>query len=594
MSVDKSRSTGNPNKKKSPMDVDDDDRTVSSSGSGKNGHEMAEINVKWCLTGISDVTTAKNVLIHILATIIHSFTDDVTIIDHKAREFTNPDGYATIKSIEAEIHTAKLPIHKAKTKNERQLNRWYATHTIRTSQSISTIKNHFVVNELLRQQKAYVTIHQFNIKDWDIAHLGFLQRHNVLHITKNQTKIKINNMMHEIEGNHPQIELANTRVKSGQKAILSHMTQAYEIQCKRDDSTKILKLLKSGKFRQTMDFVPYAYKKHKPEAFLQAIQNQNKCLTETWILKISGFTNEAIKNCQQLLLEHEGAIEIIPSNNYQITGDWKILVNRRNITKYYKWLQTHLPRIVSAIPDHIQIPENYPAYHINSNPPTNHQDTEQEDDDSYDTMFSNAMTETTNQSPTTYEIPEELYTPTIHPTESSQPPTHISDISSDKTTWAQRAQPSQSYYPQQTPTRNQHQTNKNIKNNPKVALPKEVHVDNSTHTDLHQAMANLQSKTLEEMQILSDQNTTLQKENHDLKHELQRLSTRMEAIFTMLQDQKTHHDTLPPNKRANTMPTPTKRRNPNNLMQDASQHNTGLEAPTKPPDRDSEHLDDQT
>ena len=68
MFVDKSRSTGNPNKNKTDMEEDDDDRTVSSSGSGKNGREMMEINVKWCLTDISDASTAKKVLLYILAT----------------------------------------------------------------------------------------------------------------------------------------------------------------------------------------------------------------------------------------------------------------------------------------------------------------------------------------------------------------------------------------------------------------------------------------------------------------------------------------------------------------------------------------------
>ena len=242
------------------MEIDDDDRTVSSSGSGKNGREMVETNVKWCLTDISDGKTAKTTLNNILANILHSFIHEVSIIDHKGQEFTCPKNNATIQSIAEALNEGKILIHKAKTKSERQLNRWYATHKFRTTQSISTIKNHFIVNDTLRKHKAYLTVHQFDIKDWDIAHLGFLQYHNVLHITKNQTKIKITNKMQEIDEQYPQFELANTRVKSGQKQIRSHMTQAYEIQCKHGDSTKIMNLLKTGKFRQTMEFVPYTYK----------------------------------------------------------------------------------------------------------------------------------------------------------------------------------------------------------------------------------------------------------------------------------------------------------------------------------------------
>jgi hypothetical protein len=214
--------------------------------------------------------------------------------------------------------------------------------------------------------------------------------------------------MQETDEQYPQFELANTRVKSGQKQIRSHMTQAYEIQCKRGDSTKVMNLLKTGKFRQTMEFVPYAYKKHKPTAFLQAIQNQNKCLTDTWIIKISGFTNEAIEHCGPAILEHKGALEIVPSTNSQINGDWKILASRKKISQYYNWLKAEMPRIISTIPNNITAPENYPTYQINSHPPSTYQDADQEDEDSYATMFSNAMTNNTNQSPTTYEIPAEL------------------------------------------------------------------------------------------------------------------------------------------------------------------------------------------
>ena len=140
MFVNKSRSTGNPNKKKIMMEVDDDDRTVSSSGSGKNGREMVENNVKWCITGMSDATIAKSTIFKILATILHSFTDDMIIIDHKSQEFTYNNDHTNIKSLEDQIKAANIPIHKARTKSERQLNRWYVTHKIRTTQSISVIK----------------------------------------------------------------------------------------------------------------------------------------------------------------------------------------------------------------------------------------------------------------------------------------------------------------------------------------------------------------------------------------------------------------------------------------------------------------------
>jgi hypothetical protein len=72
-------------------------------------------------------------------------------------------------------------------------------------------------------------------------------------------------------------------------------TQSYKIQCSRSDAKTLAKLLKSGPFRKTLPFVPYSLKRTNPEAFLKAIQQQNAMLNHTWVVKIEGFTSEAIE-----------------------------------------------------------------------------------------------------------------------------------------------------------------------------------------------------------------------------------------------------------------------------------------------------------
>ena len=113
-------------------------------------------------------------------------------------------------------------------------------------------------------------------KQWDITHLGFLQGYNVLHVSKHHTKLRLLQETQKINPDTPQFEIANSRVWSGQGSGPFHCTQAHEIQCAREDASKLTRMLKSGVFRQKMSFVPYAFKKHKPDAFLKAIQLQNK------------------------------------------------------------------------------------------------------------------------------------------------------------------------------------------------------------------------------------------------------------------------------------------------------------------------------
>ena len=81
-------------------------------------------------------------------------------------------------------------------------------------------------------------------------------------------------------------------------------------------------------------------------------------------------------------------------------------------------------------------------------------------------------------------------------------------------------------------------------------------------------------------------------ENQLLKTELQRLSRQMEAIHAMLSERPFTTPEMPPSKRANTMPTPTKKRNQSSNNSDEYNSPPRPEAPEKPPDRDRNDLDE--
>ena len=190
--------------------------------------------------------------------------------------------------------------------------------------------------------KAYLTIHQFPLKEWNIAHLGFLQGYNIMHVSKHQTKLRLLRETQEISQDTPQFEIANSRVRSGQGEGPYHCTQAYEIQCPRANAVKLMKILQSGLFRKSMAFVPYSLKKHKPAAFLKAIQLQNKNLSETWVIKIQGFSHEALDNCRQTLLSQPGVNTITPTPRNIEKGEWKILIARNHLPTYYQWLKNKM------------------------------------------------------------------------------------------------------------------------------------------------------------------------------------------------------------------------------------------------------------
>jgi hypothetical protein len=342
----------------------------------------------------------------------------------------------TEAELKEKVKKGKFTVHQATSRSERRMQRWYCIHTLRSNQSLSSIKQHYVIMSKIKQMKAYVTTHQFDQDKWDIAHLGFLQGYNVQHMGSVAAKMKVLHDAQKIDPNCPKFELSTARIRSGQSDHRAHITQAYEIQCHREDARKMIQIFKSGDFKTAMSFVPYAYKKTKPEAFLNAIKLQNKNLTETWVLKIEGFTEDAIKHVSKQLLGRPGASDVIESYGGKDKGEWKILISKNNMKNYYTWLSNELPAMIESLPTVIQqaTPDNFPIHSINSRPPATYQD-EDEDDDSYGTMFSNAMSVATAAfDDTTFEMPDELERKFDLPVELQTARSYAATVSGNKST----------------------------------------------------------------------------------------------------------------------------------------------------------------
>jgi hypothetical protein len=447
MTIDPKRAIGNPDKE--PNDASgkhDDDATQVSGNSGKNHPkttETKEFRVKWCINNALEKTKAKTIYAGLLATLMESHPDEVIILDHNREEHVWDAKYTFEEQVEY-LKKSALPINEAQSKSEKKFHRWYATHTIRSSLSLSDLKNHYQVSKIIKQTNAYATIHHFALKEWDIAHLGFLRGWNNIHINVDAATARLQKASHQIDTSCPKFKIATTRIRPSNKPKkLNFSTQAYEVQCLRDESKQMAKILTSGSFREQMTFIPYSYKHTKPEIFLNALRSHEKELRKTWVLKIHGFTEETIDHVKEELLR-SGATDITPSYRGKDTGEWKILLGSDIIRDYYEWLTHTLPTIVSKIPDEIKAktPPNFPSPAINSRPPAAQQDDGTVgDDDSYATMLSNAMSIASvdygefEAEEAASNIPSNIVDPTIK-SYAQATKTDVSDITS-----AQKSQP---------------------------------------------------------------------------------------------------------------------------------------------------------
>jgi hypothetical protein len=373
--------------------VDDDATTQATGGSGKNKVELHELCVNWCLEGATDKKKVKADLAAVLLSILKAFPDELFVLDNSHQELhyhptkNRPETIKIQKLIDAQF-----TIHEANSTREQKLQRWTCVHKLMSSVSLSTIKQHGDVFKMIKSVHAYANVHHFEPSNWDISHLGFLREFNVKHLHKAAAKIKLQRDLLSTSDTVPHFELTNARVKSHKKSSAFGQTQSYEIQCSRSDAKTLAKLLKSGPFRKTLPFVPYSLKRTNPEAFLKAIQQQNAMLNHTWVVKIEGFTSEAIDCIRPTILKYPGVSDIVPMYNGSDRGAWKILLHQNQFKKFRKWLDIEWETITSTITAAAteNKPPTHPEYSVTS-AAGYESDDDEDDDDSYATAFSNAM-----------------------------------------------------------------------------------------------------------------------------------------------------------------------------------------------------------
>ena len=377
------------------MDEDDDDKTVNSGSREKFDQKLTEISIKWCFNQMTDETAAKAALANLLTLILQIQHDTTTLIDHKGQEFAFNNTMTEEQQCAWIIQDFKVPFHKATAMHEKHLNRLYVTHKLQTTVSFSAIKSHYLLQQKMQEYNAYLTLHQFALDQWDIAHLGFLQGYNVRHISKQHTKLRLMQETQSVCNETPPFELASSTIRSLPENGYSYVTQAYEIQCARADASKLATILKQGIFRQTMAFVPYAYKKLHPVPFRKAIQLQNQNSADMWVLKVHGFTDQAMEYLIDAIHSQPGYHAVTPTKRGADIGEWKILVHKDLLNDFYSWLKTNMEQITSTFPAATMIPDNYPSYKITSREPNMYHEkaTDQTEDESFGTMFTKAMDE---------------------------------------------------------------------------------------------------------------------------------------------------------------------------------------------------------
>jgi hypothetical protein len=262
---------------------DDDITEVAGSNRKKNEAVEEEKLVKWQLPGHQDIFSAKKTLIHLLTTLIMTHPSDVTIIDSKQREWSF-NGTDDEDCFTKELEKMVVNLHPIKNKKENSIVRWVSITKVRSVTKISEWKNNDYFYDEVHDAKVYLFPHPFGYNEWDIISIGFIKDIHAVHYPRDLLQDQVLHLLKKQEKSPPTFQLVSQRITNNEKTA---STKAYVLQCQKKDAEKMIHLMTHGPFRDATNqkFVPFRYKRTKPEVFLNCIRQQNEVYFKTWMLK---------------------------------------------------------------------------------------------------------------------------------------------------------------------------------------------------------------------------------------------------------------------------------------------------------------------
>lgn len=389
----------------------DDATEQAGSNRERNDGQEEEILVKWQMPGHTDLAAAKRQLNLLLATLLMAYPEKITIIDRKQQEWSYIESLAEEQFIKI-VEPMAVQLHPVKNKQQ-QIIRWVSIIKMRTSTTLQEWKNDEEFYNQAREAKIYAFPHPFGYDEWDVASIGFIKGYHVAHYPREILQEKLVQLLEEQEKCPPAFQLIPQRISTTDNKA---STKAYTIQCTKRSVDKLTYLFTHGRFRQAAHqvFVPFKYKRSQPDLFLQCIRQQNEIYHKTWIIKVEGFTNEAMEICAPEISKIKGVSHIVPSKRVSGIGEWKILVDQNRCSSIHRTLVQNWKNLLALIPDNVQqnAPDSFPIPTVSSRKIRDYQD-DSSDTDSYGSLLtagtdaSHMATDDTSldELPTTYQYP---------------------------------------------------------------------------------------------------------------------------------------------------------------------------------------------
>ena len=319
--------------------------------------EMIDLTVAFEMNPKSKTEGAKFATIHtsLLKTMQSEFEGDLVLFDNKNKKVKQIDivewNTSSIK------HQTHFKIH-SKTGDDRRNPKYIIIHRIRTNQTISTIRNHHAVAEILRNYPVYMRNHAWAETEWDTIQTGFAPNINPQYYTaeratalflakiKSGTNLRMPPMKMIITT--PKIKLKNKMFRS----------KAFTIEVQRSDATQAMTTLKTAFRSNPRGWVAAKMRYVNPKAFAAAIHYQNTCLANNYVVQLTHITEEQMSNLREPMCQNiPGIFDIVDTKHTPTTGRYNVMVYKDTFKKVREYLTTNLQEMINTY-----VPEDTPSH----------------------------------------------------------------------------------------------------------------------------------------------------------------------------------------------------------------------------------------
>jgi hypothetical protein len=268
---------------------------------------------------------------------------------------------ATIKSVTD--HSKLFDVHSKAGNSTRKTKHTIIQH-IKTTHSLSDIKNHFDVMDFLRKNNVYLRFHYFSDTVWDVTSPGWLYGKHPSQSDHATIKNDLDTAMKKMfpKATIPYYHLAYcspsaTKASDGKRMS----TKSLEIQVDRKDSRELDKMLRDSHKDNTI-YIKWKYRHSMPDHYRNCIIAQHKYLANTYTVPINGVTRDQMFYILNPLLQNKLIRSVESTKKTDSHGRWNVLCNAADFPAASKFVTEVLATFDVTVPSDVAAaPKSFPS-----------------------------------------------------------------------------------------------------------------------------------------------------------------------------------------------------------------------------------------